>query len=110
MSGAEVPGLVSENGPREGTRDLPKRDADAGRRAVDERSPAGRAYRTHDRAERQRDGELDALASEGLSENEIVSRYGQSHPFERAVTHEEVERALDRARARSVRSTSGPPR
>lgn len=108
MSGAEVPGFVSENGPREGTRDLPKRDADAGRRAVDGESLAGRAYRAHDRAERQRDGELGDLAAEGLSEHEILVRYEQSHPFERAVTREEVRRAVGRARTPAGRETSSP--
>ncbi len=109
MSGAEVPEFVSENGPREGTRDLPKRDADSGRRGVDEQSLAGRAYRAHDRAERQRDGELDELAAEGLSEHEILVRYQQSHPYERVVTLEEVRRALGRARILAGRDASGPP-
>ena len=89
--------MVSENGPREGTRDLPQRDRDAGHRAVDPTSPAGRTYAAIGRAARRRREELLELARQGLSVQRVVELYQLAHPLEPKVTTEEV-RALSRHR------------
>ena len=86
---------LSENGPREGTRDLPKRDRDAGHRAVDPESPAGRVYAALARVARRRREELLGLVRQGLSESRIAKAYGAAHPLEPAVTPGEI-RALAR--------------
>ena len=84
---------MSENGPREGTRDLPKRDRDAGFRAVDPETPAGQAYAALGRAARRRREELLELVRQGLSAPRIVELYQVAHPLEMPVTAEEI-RAL----------------
>ncbi|MGP8071669.1 MAG: hypothetical protein ACLPZM_00860 [Thermoplasmata archaeon] len=86
---------MSENGPREGTRDLPRRSPDAGHRAVDPHSPSGVAYDRLARRERRRREEIRQLVLTGLSFETIVARYAQEHPLERDVTREEV-RAIER--------------
>ncbi len=82
---------MSENGPREGTRDLPRRDPEAGRRGVDAGSLTGAAYDTVGRQQRRRVREVLELAREGLSAEEVVRRYGRDHPTERPPTVDEVE-------------------
>ncbi len=88
---------MSENGPREGTRDLPRRDRDAGSRAVDPSSPAGRMYAAMERAARRRRDELLELARRGLSVQRVAELYEIAHPLEPKVTAEEL-RALGRPR------------
>jgi hypothetical protein len=88
---------MSENGPREGTRDLPKRDRDAGQRAVDPDTPAGMAYAALGRANRRRRDELLDLVRQGLSASRIVESYRSAHPLEPLVTPDEL-RALSRRR------------
>jgi hypothetical protein len=88
---------MSENGPREGTRDLPKRDRDAGYRAVDPGTSAGIAYAALGRAARRRREELLELVRQGLSAPRITELYQSAHPLEPAVTIHEI-RALARRR------------
>ncbi len=88
---------MSENGPREGTRDLPKRDRDAGYRAIDPGTPAGTAYAALGRAARRRREELLDLVRQGLSSPRIVEIYRVAHPLEPVVTSDEI-RALVRHR------------
>ena len=88
---------MSENGPREGSRDLPKRDRDAGHRAVDPTTPAGQAYAALGRAAHRRREELLELVREGLPEARIAQRYRDAHPTEATVTPREI-RALARRR------------
>jgi len=88
---------MSENGPREGTRDLPKRDRDAGARAVDPGSPAGLAYAALRRATRRRQEELIELLDQGLTPQRAAEQYAAHHPLEPTVTTDEV-RALSRRR------------
>lgn len=90
MSVRDAQGIMSENGPREGTRDLPKRDRDAGHRAVDPRTPAGKAYAALSRAALRRREELTELVRQGLSAERIVEAYRIEHPLEPAVTTDEV--------------------
>ncbi|HTW40170.1 MAG TPA: hypothetical protein VMF04_04865 [Thermoplasmata archaeon] len=87
---------MSENGPREGTKDLPRRDPESGLRSVEADSASGRAYDLHAREERRRRDSLRDLIAQGLSPEEIVTRYGRDHPLERAVTVSEVQAAVDR--------------
>jgi hypothetical protein len=96
---------VSENGPREGTRDLPRPGPETGRRAVEEDSPAGVAYGTLSRALRRRRAELVALSREGTDPAEVARRYGREHPLEKPVTMDEIESALAGAAA-SIATTS----
>jgi hypothetical protein len=86
---------MSENGPREGTRDLPKRDRDAGHRAIEPGTPAGEAYAALGRAARRRREALLDLVRQGLSASRIAEVYRVDHPLEPVVTHDEV-RALTR--------------
>ena len=88
---------MSENGPREGTRDLPKRDRDAGFRAVDPATPAGMTYSALGRAARRRREELLDLVRQGFSAPRIVELYRIAHPLEPVVTTDEI-RALARHR------------
>lgn len=89
--------IVSENGPREGTRDLPKRDRDAGHRSVDPGTPAGKAYAALRRAAARRREELFELVRQGLSAEQISETYRTTHPLEPMVTVGEI-RALERRR------------
>ena len=90
---------MSENGPREGTRDLPRPSPESGRRAVEEDSPAGLAYGTLSRSLRRRRAELALLAEEGGTPESVVARYQDDHPLEPAVTVEEIAAAVAEARA-----------
>jgi hypothetical protein len=81
---------MSENGPREGTRDLPKRDRDTGQRSVDPDTPAGVAYAALGRAARRRRDELLGLVRRGIPASRIVELYGSAHPLEPVVTLDEV--------------------
>ncbi len=92
---------MSENGPREGTRDLPKRDRDAGHRSVDPDSPAGLAYARLGRAAQRRRDELLELVRRGLSPARVAEEYGTAHPLEPAVSIDEV-RAIARRRWESA--------
>jgi hypothetical protein len=85
---------MSENGPREGTRDLPRRDPDAGRRSVDEDSLTGAAYGSNARQQRRRATEIRALALEGETPDRIAARYTRDHPQEHPATAEEVAHIL----------------
>lgn len=88
---------MSENGPREGTRDLPRRDREAGHRAVEPGTPAGRAYAALGQAARRRRDELLELLGQGVPAPRIVELYQTAHPLEPAVTTNEI-RALSRHR------------
>ena len=81
---------MSENGPREGTRDLPRSGPEAGRRAVDDDSTAGAAYSALQRQIRRRRDELLDLLRSGLSDPAAAAQYSRLHPLEHEVTPEEV--------------------
>jgi len=81
---------MSENGPREGSRDLPKRDRDAGHRSVALGTPAGDAYASLGRANRRRRDELLGLLREGVPAPDVSSRYARAHPLEAEVTPDEI--------------------
>jgi len=99
-----LPGaVVSENGPREGTRDLPRRHPDSGRRAVDPTSVAGVAYGKLSKSLRRRRAELVDLLRAGGSPTDLARSYESDHPLEPPVTSYEVEQALTEARVRSPR-------
>ena len=89
---------VSENGPREGTRDLPRRSPEAGYRALEEDSAAGAAYRSVSQAFRRRRAELVALAAAGGTPASIVADYHVAHPLEPRVSAREVAVAIHEAR------------
>jgi hypothetical protein len=98
---------MSENGPREGTRDLPRPGPDAGRRAVDDDSLAGAAYGSLSRSLRRRRQELVARLEAGESPSGIGKAYASDHPFEPAVTSDEVDTAVAGVRARLARRKEG---
>jgi hypothetical protein len=66
---------MSETGPRVGARDLPRPGPDAGRRAVDEGSPAGVAYAALSRSLLQRRGELASLMEAGETPSSVAKSY-----------------------------------
>jgi hypothetical protein len=82
---------MSENGPREGTRDLPRRDRDAGHRSVDPGSPAGLMYDGLARRERRRREEVAELVADGLGFEEVRGRYQAAHPADRELTRAEFD-------------------
>ena len=86
---------MSENGPREGTRDLPKRDREGGHRAVEPETPAGMAYASLGRAARRRREELRELIQHGFTAPRVAELYRIAHPLEPPVTADEI-RALAR--------------
>ena len=88
---------MSENGPREGTRDLPKRDRDAGYRAVEPGTPTGTAYAALSRAAVRRREEILELVRQGLPPHRIAELYQRAHPLELPISLDEV-RALARRR------------
>lgn len=104
--------MVSENGPREGTRDLPRPGPDAGHRTVDEDSVAGAPYGTLSRSLRRRRAELVALIGASDTADTVASTYGVRHPLEPRVTPEEIEAVLAEARAGMTRTArkDEPPR
>jgi hypothetical protein len=81
---------MSENGPREGTKDLPRRDPESGHRSIEPDSPSGLAYARHSREAHRRRLEIRDLVGQGLSPLEVGARYRQDHPAERPVTIDEV--------------------
>ncbi len=85
---------MSENGPREGTRDLPRPGPDAGRRAVDDQSPAGVAYASLSRSLRRRRAELVALVEAGGTTASVAKSYEAEHPLEPGVSASEVDAAV----------------
>jgi len=88
---------MSENGPREGTRDLPKRSPEAGHRSPDKSSSAGAAYTQLSKSLRRRRAELVALATAGSLPADIARSYEADHPLEPTVTPHEVELAVREA-------------
>ncbi|MGI0070474.1 MAG: hypothetical protein ACRECT_00095 [Thermoplasmata archaeon] len=97
---------MSENGPREGTRDLPRAGHETGRRAVEEDSPAGLAYGTLSRSLRRRRADLVALMEGGESSAGAAQAYDAAHPLEPRVSDEEIDTALSEVRPGSTRKTS----
>ena len=95
---------MSENGPREGTRDMVRPGPDAGRRAVDEDSTAGVAYGAISRSFRRRRAELAALMEAGGTADGVAKSYGADHPLEPVVTTDEIEAAVVEAKV-SQRAT-----
>jgi len=85
---------MSENGPREGTKDLPRSGPDAGRRAVDGGSAAGAVYQSISRRARRRRLEILALVHSGLAPAVAATAYSRDHPLELEVTVREVELAV----------------
>lgn len=96
---------MSENGPREGTRDLPRPAPEAGRRAVESDSPAGVAYGSLSRSLRRRRAELVALAEAGGTPSAVANAYQTEHPLEPEVSAEEVDAAVAEAKAMAVRES-----
>jgi hypothetical protein len=94
---------VSENGPREGTRDLPRPGPDAGRRAVDEDSAAGIAYGTLSRSLRRRRAELVELMEAGGTITSVARSYRSDHPLEPSVTSDEIEAAVAEMKGKVAR-------
>jgi hypothetical protein len=92
---------MSENGPREGTRDLPHRDPDARYRAVDGSSAAGVVYQNLAQWRRRRRAELLALAAAGGTLASIAAAYQASHPLEPQVSAREITAAVEEARTAS---------
>ncbi|MGA8276158.1 MAG: hypothetical protein WB789_08525 [Thermoplasmata archaeon] len=99
---------MSENGPREGTRDLPRSGAEAGRRAVDSNSASGAAYEAITRRARRRQEEIIALVHSGLPIEGVAASYTRDHPLEREVTPSEVAAAV--ALDKSHRPPMRPPK
>ncbi len=93
---------MSENGPREGTRDLPRPGPDAGRRAVDEDSPAGVAYGTLSRSLRRRRAELVALMEAGGTAASVAKSYQAEHGLEPVVTPEEIDAAVAESKGKAA--------
>lgn len=100
---------MSENGPREGARDLPRRDPDAGRRAVDPDSLAGRAYGSAARLLRRRREDLRELAEQRLSPEAIIDRFDRDHPAEHPATLEEVRAVIESLAGQLRDSSKGRP-
>ena len=88
---------MSENGPREGTRDLPKRDRDAGYRGVEPGTQMDTAYAALGRAAARRREELLELVRQGHPPHRIVELYQSAHPLELPISLNEI-RALTRRR------------
>jgi hypothetical protein len=80
---------MSENGPREGTRDLPRAGPDAGRRAVDSDSAAGAAYQSIARRARRRRQEITEMVRSGLTFETAAATYARDHPLEPDVSRSE---------------------
>jgi hypothetical protein len=88
---------MSENGPREGTRDLPRPGPEAGLRGLEEGSPAGIAYGSLSRSLRRRRSRLVELVKEGMPRSTLAEAYQAEHPLEPKVTADEVELAASEA-------------
>jgi hypothetical protein len=100
---------MSENGPREGTRDLPRPGPDSGRRAVTEDSPAGVAYGSISKSLRRRRAELVAMMEAGGTASTVARSYKAEHPLEPAVTEEEIFAALADAKIAVTKPESVTP-
>ena len=100
---------MSENGPREGTRDLPRPGPDSGRRAVTEDSPAGVAYGSISKSLRRRRAELVAMMETGGTASTVARSYKAEHPLEPAVTEEEIFAALADSKIRTTNPKSDKP-
>jgi hypothetical protein len=100
---------MSENGPREGTRDLPRSGPESRRRAVTADSPAGQAYGSISKSLRRRRAELVALIEAGETPPAAARSYQTDHPLEPIVTLDEIDAALAEARAgpKASKPTSG---
>jgi hypothetical protein len=98
---------LSENGPREGTRDLPRRSPDAGSRSPEGDSPAGAAYKKLAGPLGRRRAELVAFAEEGGATSDIAKAYEAVHPLEPTVTSDEVANAVRKAKARASDRSRG---
>ncbi len=100
---------MSENGPREGTRDLPRSGPEAGRRAVDGSSASGAVYQAIARRTRRRHDEILEAVRSGLSPQEAATTYNRNHPLEREVTVTEVTAVVSASRLRPApaRAPSG---
>ncbi|MCI4364593.1 MAG: hypothetical protein L3K10_00795 [Thermoplasmata archaeon] len=85
---------MSENGPREGTRDLPRSSPEAGRRAMDGGSASGAAYQAIARRARRRREEIIALVRSGLPFEQAAETYSRDHPLEHQVPLSEVAAAV----------------
>jgi hypothetical protein len=96
---------VSENGPREGTRDLPRPGPEAGRRNIDKGSATGVAYGNLSRSLRRRRAEIVALVKAGGTPSTIATSYRAEHPLEPEVTPGEIRAALAEAKV-TARPTS----
>ncbi len=96
---------MSENGPREGTRDLPRPGPEAGRRAVADDSPAGIAYASLSRSLRRRRAELAALVEAGGTTDSAARTYETEHPLEPGVSVGEVDAAVAEANSRTGRAS-----
>jgi hypothetical protein len=104
---------MSENGPREGTRDLPRPGPETGRRAVEEDSTAGIAYGSLARSMSRRRSELVALMEAGGTVSTVAQAYEARHPLEPPVSAEEIHAAVAEAatlRARKSRAVEDTPR
>jgi len=80
---------MSENGPREGARDLPKR-------VPSSRPPTARFVEAMSRHHRVRLTFVRDRLAAGLSPEEVASLYNDSFPQERPMTAEEVRKAAAR--------------
>ena len=96
---------MSENGPREGTRDLPRPGPDAGRRSVEDDSPAGVAYAALSRSLHRRRAELAALMEAGGTTSSVAKAYQADHPLEPAVTPHEIDAAVAEAKVKATRKS-----
>jgi hypothetical protein len=92
---------MSENGPREGTRDLPRPGPEAGRRSVTADSPAGAAYSSISKSLRRRRAELVSMVEAGATPETAARSYQAEHPLEPIVTVDEITAALDEAKVGS---------
>ena len=97
---------MSENGPREGARDLPRPGPEVGRRGVEADSPAGVAYGSLSRSLRRRRAELVALVESGETVSAAARSYQAEHPLEPEVTVAEVDAAVAEAKSRAARSST----
>ena len=97
---------MSENGPREGTRDLPRPAPDSGRKGVEPDSPAGIAYGSLSRSLRRRRAELAALMEAGGTATAVAEAYQAEHPLEPEVTAAEVDAAVTGAKSIAAGTTA----
>jgi hypothetical protein len=97
---------MSENGPREGTRDLPRPAPETRGRAVTDDSPAGVAYHALSKSLRRRRAELASLVESGMSAADAAKSYQADHPLEPIVTRDEIDVAV--AGAKTVAERRSP--